>query len=172
MKNSLKTVSRLYFFRHGIAEKLVRIQDDGKRPLTHEGRKKVRKSVRGLDALGIRPDAVLSSPFVRAMQTAELLRRELGVKKDVVVCNGLRPGGQLKEVYDEARKLGRMDDILLVGHEPALSEMVSETLSGVKHLKIRLKKAGVCCVELDHIPPHSKGILLWSMTPKQLGNIR
>lgn len=158
---------QLCFFRHGIAAPKGSMPDR-ERPLTSEGRAKAKKAARGLKALGLRPDLVLTSPLARAAQTAEILVRELKFKKDAEPCEALEPNGLLQDLFKEIRKRGRARCVVLVGHEPDQSRMVSELLSGTRALRIELKKAGACCLETDRVPPKRKAVLLWLLTPKQL----
>jgi phosphohistidine phosphatase len=158
---------KLCFFRHGIAVRKG-LMADSKRPLTSEGRAKTKKAARGLQRLELKPDLVLASPLARARQTAEILVQELRLKKAPEPCEALEPNGLLHDLFVDIRKRGRVKCALLVGHEPGQTRMVSELISGSRNLRIELKKAGACCLEVDRVPPTRKAILLWLLTSKQL----
>jgi phosphohistidine phosphatase len=158
---------KLCFFRHGIAAPKG-LMPDSKRPLTSEGRAKVKKAARGLKELDLAPDLILTSPFARAKETAEILAKELDLKKGAAPCEALEPNRPLSDLLKELDHRGKMKSVIVVGHEPGLSHMISELISGGRLLKIDLKKAGACCLELDLLSPGRKASLLWLLTSKQL----
>src|SRR5512140_1804038 len=117
----------LYILRHGIAEGLGprNRRQDSERALTAEGRQKVRKLAKAIKALGVGFDEVLSSPYRRARETAEIVVDQLKRPK-IQLTNTLTPSGNVQELLDEVGRLqATSDQILLVGHEPYLSQLVS-----------------------------------------------
>jgi phosphohistidine phosphatase len=159
---------KLYFVRHGIAAPKEVLQADEERSLTPERRAKTRRVAKSLHNLEITPDLILTSPLARARQTAEILREELGIKKDLKVSDSLKPGHSWAGLVHEIKSCGHLKELIVVGHQPSMGETISELLSGEKSLKIQLKKAGVCCVEVRGNFSSKSTTLLWLVTPKIL----
>ncbi len=156
----------LYIVRHAIAdERGEAYPNDAKRPLTPSGKAKFRKAVRGLSALGVKLDCILSSPLVRARQTAEILREELD-GPDVVETAALSPGADFRELAAELKNHARCSAIALVGHEPGIGETAAR-LSGCRHA-LQFKKGAVCRIDVETLPPAEAGQLRWFATPKML----
>ena len=162
--------TRLFLIRHGIAAKRADVYpDDGKRPLTGRGVAGLRREARGLAALGVSIDQVLTSPLVRARQTAELMAADLGGAPIANVAS-LAPGGKYSDVLDDLARYARRANIALVGHEPDISEL-ERRLLGVRGA-MPFKKGAVCCIEFDALPPTGPGHLLWFATPQMLRRLR
>jgi phosphohistidine phosphatase len=160
----------LYLLRHAIAVRREGFSPlrDHERPLTREGIRKMRRIARGMARLRISPDLILTSPFLRASQTAEIVAAELG-------CNGpeptphLRPGGDLQDLLALLRKRDRdAACILLVGHSPALGILASVLLTGDDRLQMTMKKGGLCKLRIDRLDRSPRATLLWLLTPRQL----
>src|SRR4249919_3647178 len=109
----------LYLIRHGLAEERGPAwPDDTKRPLTDQGISRLRRTGRALVRLGLTPGVVLTSPLVRARQTAEIVAGAFSPHPPVVNIDALVPGGALPALAAEIVKHGRRPHIFLVGHEP------------------------------------------------------
>lgn len=161
----------LYLIRHGLAEERGDAwPDDSKRPLTDEGISRMRKAARGLARLGVTVDVVLSSPLVRARQTAEIVAASLDPRPVLVNVDSLAPDGSYAAIVADLEKQGRRTRIALVGHEPAVGELAAR-LIGSRH-SIEFKKGAVCRIDLDDIPPGGPGDLRWLLTPKILRSLR
>ena len=161
----------LYFVRHGLAEDRGDAwPDDAKRPLTDEGMSRMRKSVRGLSRLGVSVAVILTSPLVRARQTAEILAAGLDPRPSIVTVDSLKPDGAYAAVIADLDKHSRKTKIALVGHEPMLGELAAR-LIGSRH-PIEFKKGGVCRIDVEDLPPAGPGDLRWLMTTKILRAIR
>ena len=161
----------LYLIRHGLAEERGNAwPDDGKRPLTEEGMASMRKEARGLARLGVVLDVVLSSPLVRARQTAELVAGGLEPRPPIVNVESLTPDGSYAAVVADLEKHARKHRIALVGHEPAIGELAAR-LIGSRH-SFEFKKGAVCRIDVDAIPPAGPGNLRWLLTPKVLKAVR
>ena len=161
----------LYLIRHGLAEERGDAwPDDGKRPLTEEGMSSMRKEARGLARLGILLDVVLSSPLVRARQTAELVAGGLEPRPPIVNVESLTPDGSYAAVVADLEKHARKRRIALVGHEPAIGELAAR-LIGSRH-SFEFKKGAVCRIDVEAIPPSGPGNLRWLLTPKVLRAVR
>jgi phosphohistidine phosphatase len=161
----------LYLIRHALAEDRGEAwPDDAKRPLTEEGMSRMRKAARGLARLGVSIDVVLSSPLVRARQTAEIVAATLAPRPSLVNAESLAPDGSFGAVIADLEKHVRKTRLALVGHEPAIGELAAR-LIGSRHA-IEFKKGAVCRIDLTAIPPSGPGELRWLMTPKILRMIR
>src|SRR5262249_1544876 len=147
----------IYLMRHGPAVAIDENSElpDGKRPLTPTGRKKTRLAARGLNRLEVGIDVVLTSPLVRARETAELGMRELALPpEELRETANLAPGADHETLLRELAQIGHASSFLLVGHEPDLSHLVSRLLgNGRAPLDIDFKKAAVCCVAVAALPP-------------------
>ena len=161
----------LYLIRHGLAEDRGDAwPDDAKRPLTDDGSSRLRKAARGLVRLGVTFDVVMTSPYIRARQTAEIFAAAMDPKPHLTNADSLTPDGSFAAVVADLAKHSRRGHIALVGHEPSIGELASR-LTGSRH-PIGFKKGAVCCIEVDSLPPAGPGDLLWFLTPKILRSIR
>jgi phosphohistidine phosphatase len=160
---------KLYLVRHAIAVPHFTpgYEDDSQRPLTDKGRAKMRDITRGLKALGVAPQIILSSPYVRARQTAEILREGLDVQNPIVFTENLLPLAHPDHMWDELKQYNGVDSIALVGHEPNMSALAN-LLLGVTRLQIVFKKGGVCHMTVDDLSGAPAAVLQWLLTPKQM----
>ena len=157
----------LYFIRHGLAEERGDAwPDDSKRPLTDEGMSRIRKAARGLARIGVTIEVVLTSPLVRARQTAEQLAAGLDPRPSMVNVDSLAPDGSYAAVIADLEKHARKSRIALVGHEPMIGELAARFI-GSRH-PIEFKKGAVCRIDLEDLPPAGPGELRWYLTPKIL----
>jgi len=155
----------LYLVRHGLAEERGDAwPDDTKRPLTDEGISRMRKAERGLARLGVSVEVVLTSPLVRARQTAEALAAALDPRPSLVNVDSLAPDGAYASVIADLEKHARKTRLALVGHEPMIGELAARLL-GSRH-PIEFKKGAVCRIDIDDLPPAGPGDLRWMLTPK------
>jgi phosphohistidine phosphatase len=155
----------LYLIRHGIAaERGETYPDDTKRPLTQRGLSRLQKEARGLAALGVTFDQILTSPLVRTRQTADILADAFPAP--VASLEALAPEGTSAAVIEELGRYSRRSRIALVGHEPNIGELAAR-LAGAK-TPFAFKKGAVCCIELAALPPARPGRLLWFATPRML----
>jgi phosphohistidine phosphatase len=160
----------LYLVRHGIAEdRGDEWPDDSKRPLTSGGIGKLRKEARGLMALDVTFDQIVTSPLVRTRQTADVLAEVLKGKPPVATSDALAPAGTPAAVIQEIGRHVRKARVALVGHEPNLGELAAQ-LIGAK-TPLEFKKGGVCRIDFDVLPPKGVGALRWFVTPKMLRNL-
>ena len=162
---------QLYLIRHGLAEERGDAwPDDAKRPLPDKGISQMRKAARGLARLGVAVDVVLTSPLVRARQTAEIVSGALEPRPSLLNVDSLAADGSYAAVIADLEKHARKARIVLVGHEPALGELAAR-LIGSRHA-IEFKKGAVCRIDIDDIPPAGPGDLRWLMTAKILRAVR
>ena len=167
--------SYLYFLRHAIAAERddSKYKDDSLRPLTDQGRKKMCHTAQGMQTLGLKFDVIISSPYLRAKQTAEIVAKAIKPKnKGIYFTTNLLPPASINELLSEVHaQYPKSRNILLVGHEPHLTEMISSLLKSNKPLNINFKKGGLCCLSVDQPWGHSSAIFNWLLTPTQLGLI-
>jgi phosphohistidine phosphatase len=166
----------LYIVRHAIAAQAGtagREEDDSQRPLTDKGRKKMRKIAQGLRELEAQIDLILTSPYLRAAQTAKILAKKFDLAKDkVIFTTNLIPTGYPDQLVEEINNgYGEIENIALVGHEPSLSNLVSMLVSGDPTLSVTLKKGGVCRLTLDKLQYGRCARLDWLLSPAQLAEI-
>jgi phosphohistidine phosphatase len=157
----------LYLIRHGVAaERGKDWPDDAKRPLTPDGIQRLRKEARGLNALDIAFDQIVTSPLVRTRQTADVFSETLTNKPSVATADALAPAGTPAGVIQELVKHLRKGRVALVGHEPNLGELAAD-LIGAK-TPLEFKKGGICRIDFDILPPKGTGLLRWFVTPRML----
>jgi phosphohistidine phosphatase len=147
----------LLLIRHGEAEPPQAAADDEKRELTEDGRQDVRSMAEVLLRAELRPEAIFTSPLVRARQTGDVLAQVLGV--EARPDDRLRPGATLGGVQAVVNE-GRVSRVLLVGHEPDLSTIVRELTGG----RVKMRTSGVARVAADRIEPGA-GVLLSLLSP-------
>lgn len=157
----------LVIFRHGPAEEKSPGESDDVRALTREGARKVRQAGKGLRRLIRRPELILTSPKRRAVQTAEILGKIFRRKpQEMAELASQDAEGILRGLGEY-----RADPMLIVGHEPVLSELIGLLCFGVQREgAVELKKAGCAGVEVERTGPSARGQgrLLWLMTAKEL----
>ena len=161
---------KLYLLRHAIAadNDPAKYPDDGQRPLTEAGQKKMTEIARALDKMGLQVDLVLSSPLLRARQTAEIARKQLHLKKDqLILTELLGPSVDPGKLVAEIQAKYKVNALLLVGHEPDMSNLISLLLSGDTSLSITMKKAGICCLSVEALVAGKCATLEWLFNPGQ-----
>ncbi len=158
---------QLYIVRHGIAID----RDDPKSPLeaerylTEEGIEKTTLVAKSIAALGISTDLLVSSPYVRAMQTAEIFASALDyAQQKIGKSEALLPGAEPGAFFRELARQKEASTVFCFGHAPHVDALVAAAI-GVKHHITEMKKAGVALVELKRVSPPS-GQLVWLVTPK------
>src|ERR1700749_1043786 len=112
------TAMHVYLLRHGIAEEERLGLTDSERALTPEGRRKLRQVLRTVAEAGVKPSLVLSSPFKRAMQTAQIAKEILDYENQILQTKVLTPASSPEQVWDEIRVHREEAALLLVGHNP------------------------------------------------------
>lgn len=157
----------LLVLRHGEAGRSSRLPGDSKRSLTNEGKQEVTDLSYGIRALEIKFDHIFSSPLLRAKQTAEIVAKSMKYKGKIEELDSLKPEGSRLEFYSILSKLKQDSVVLVVGHEPYLSEMISEGISQ-SGCRINLKKSGLARMRILSTLPKIKGELRWLLTPKLL----
>jgi phosphohistidine phosphatase len=156
----------LYFVRHGKAEDRHDGQDDVSRQLTKGGEKALKAAAQLWRQLNVRPDVVITSPLKRAVQTAELLCEGLKLSEAPVVDDRLQPGAEWAHLAQAMADHPEARRVAFVGHQPDLGA-AAELLTGAQ--SIRLRPAGVACVEFSGTPEPGSGELAWLLDPDLYG---
>ena len=152
----------LYFLRHGIAADMGPAgQGDAGRPLTKEGIAKMQAGARGMRRLGLRLDALLSSPLVRAHETAAIVARELG--PELQLADELAPGCDLAQLFALLGEHRAAERVMLVGHEPDFSALIGALTGG----RVLMKKGGLGRVDIERLE-QGAGTLIWLLPPRVL----
>ncbi len=159
----------LYLARHGIAEDQAP-GGDAARPLTAEGHERMKEIAAGLGQLSLQVDCVVSSPLLRAVQTAEILARELGTGERVETLRCLAPGGSLPEFLQWLEDEGH-ENVLAVGHMPDIGEWAARCLTGQRTIGLLFKKGAVCALSFEGEPAAGSARLEWLMQPAALKRI-
>jgi phosphohistidine phosphatase len=160
---------KLVLVRHAIAiEKEYADIPDEQRPLTPEGIRKMKRVVAGFQELKLGIEEVWTSPLVRTLQTAELIRGGLNLGTSVRELVELRPNGDVDGLLAHIHEASNLATLAVVGHEPYLGRLTSRLLSMDGRGEIAFKKGGAACIEMD---TESQGTLEWLLTPKQLRQI-
>ena len=156
---------QLYILRHGIAEDGKPGSSDADRALTAEGKKKLRDILRVAQHAGAAPKLMISSPYVRAMETAAIAMEVLGYKDALQQTNVLIPSSDPKPVWEEIRLHKNVSELMLVGHEPLLSTLAGFLLAAPS-LYMDMKKGAIVRIDIDSFGPQPRGILKWMLVPK------
>jgi len=165
---------RIYIFRHGeaLSKEDPSITSDSERPLVEEGIKRTRQAAEGLKNMGIEFDAVFTSPWLRAKQTAQIACEVLEDTDRLQVMDELAGDRTIEAVMNALVKHSQLENVMLVGHNPLLSDLAAYLMSHSTHMNVDLKKSGMVAIEVERIPPKDPGTLLWMMTAKQLRAMR
>ncbi len=159
----------LYIVRHGISidREDPKCPPDPERYLTEDGIKKARQVAKGVAALGITPDLFVSSPYVRAMQTAEIFAAALSYSKQKIrQTDSLLPGAEPSLLFRELAKDKHSSSVFCFGHAPQLDELIAAAFAS-KHNLTALKKSSVAGIKLKRLSPPSAEFI-WLATPKLL----
>ena len=160
----------VYLLRHVSAgQHKVLPKEDEKRPIDKVGEQQCHDLGRALVALGVRVDAVISSPLTRAVQTAELAVKELGYKDKIEISNAMRPEASYDQFHDLLEHHSGSKAIMVVGHNPSITEFLLRLVTGSDHSEcIDFKKGAVAKVDFEE----GKGVLNWLFTPKMASKLQ
>ena len=157
----------LYLVRHAIAaDRGPEYPDDSKRPLTSDGIARFRKTAKALADLDVDFDQIITSPLVRAKQTADILAQAVSSHPSVISSDSLAPAGTPTAVFQELSKHMRKARIALVGHEPNIGELAARLVGS--RTPMEFKKGAVCRIDFEVFPPKGHGHLRWFVPPKML----
>ena len=161
----------LYVLRHGLAEDrdFLKYPDDSERPLTPRGVRRLARQVGGMNSIRLRPELTLTSPLIRAMQTSETVLAGLNASSRLEVSDALTPWAAPRDILNElASTHSSPGSVMVVGHEPHLSSLVSLVATGSVDASIRLRKGALCKLRISALGPGRCGRIEWSLTPSQM----
>jgi phosphohistidine phosphatase len=154
-----------YFLRHGPAGDRETWQGaDSERPLTPDGRKRIAREARTIADLKLGLERIITSPLVRARETAEIVASELDLRDALIEDPRIDIGFSTERLASVLRDHRDASAIMLVGHEPSMSAVIGEAIGGGD---IDLKKGAIACVEITKLSP-PRGALVWLAAPKLL----
>ena len=155
---------RVFFLRHGLAgDRADWHGDDFDRPLTHDGMKRMEREAKTIAELDLELDVIVTSPLVRAKQTAEIVAKRLDLRDVLVDDPSVGHGfsvAALRMILDKHRAA---EAIMLVGHEPSMSQVIGDVLGGAS---VEMKKGALACLDIE--PSTMRGELIWLLPPKML----
>jgi phosphohistidine phosphatase len=155
----------VYLLRHGDAIQTASLNDN-ERPLSDFGRKQATIVGKFLRKSGVQIDAIVSSPLVRAVETADIVRKTLDVGRSETT-EYLVPGTRKAQIFDLLNSM-RVGSILLVGHEPHLSQTISVLLSKREVLPIEMKKCSLACLVASEPVRNGHAMLQWLLSFEQM----
>jgi phosphohistidine phosphatase len=162
----------LLIVRHGPAgsreEFATAGQPDDLRPLTKKGVQEMKAVARGLCRIVPRIDSLITSPLVRARQTADIVAAAYDME-EILETDVLRPDADFKEFVNWARHQSKDGVVAAFGHEPHLSGLVAFLIGDAGDARIELKKGGACFLRFDGLPKRGRGTLRWLLTPSLVG---
>jgi phosphohistidine phosphatase len=164
----------LYVLRHAIALSAgeAGVSQDAERPLSAEGKEKMERIAGAMKDIGVEVDLVLSSPYVRARDTALMAHDGLGLKGCLEFSNALASGQDTKVVLTELKeRFKKKQRIMVVGHEPDLSLLIGK-LTSLGKLRVEMKKAGLAKIEITETHPELRGTLAFLLTPKVMLRVK
>ncbi|MBI3683025.1 MAG: phosphohistidine phosphatase SixA, partial [Acidobacteria bacterium] len=151
MKDRVSTME-IYLLRHGIAEDPRPGMDDADRALTAEGRKKLREVLLVARDAGVKPDVIMTSPYRRAKETAEIAREILRYKEEIESSQALVPIAEAREAWDGIRVHKDAGSLLLSSHEP-LTGLLAAYLLGAPGLQVDVKKGSIVRIDVGSFGP-------------------
>jgi phosphohistidine phosphatase len=162
---------KILVIRHAIAEEREHWsytgRPDTERPLTQDGKRRMRRGVKGLTTLVPRIDLLASSPLVRAVETARIVARSYG-EMEIQEVAELAPERASDDLLPWLRAHDPDATVAVVGHEPGLSFLVGWLLTGRHETFVELKKGAAVLLEFDDPPAPGGATLLWAATPGTL----
>jgi len=157
----------IYFLRHGDAGSREKWKgSDAERPLTPEGAARMEREAAALSLLALPVELILTSPLVRARQTAEITARRLSLRDVLREDKRLSPGFGIDELTGLLQDYRDRRAIMLVGHEPDFSTVISDCIGGGR---VEVKKGGVARVDIES-PSLLRGVLVWLVPPRLLAS--
>lgn len=160
-----KDKMKIYFLRHGVAYEREEWQgeNDGLRPLTDDGIKDMKREAKMLRDMSLKLDAIVSSPLVRARQTAKIVAKKLDM--EVQQDELLKPGFDVEALGALLARHSSDRRLMLVGHEPDFSRTIAQLIGGGT---VDMAKGGLARVDTDGDTRPLRGSLIWLLTPKLL----
>ena len=171
----------LFILRHGETSKSLSRSGGLDRPLTYTGTTEIKNIANSIKKLRIKIDLIVTSPIFSCKQTGEIISDLFSKRIPIIICNDLKPEGELLDFYNKISKYKDTSSIFIVGHEPYLSSMINDIISNndidrnrnynKNSNNIILKKAGLSRIKITSTVPKLKGELRWLLTPRILKKI-
>ncbi len=161
----------LFLLRHGLAVDRSKpgYKKDADRPLTPKGKQRLWRVAEAMEELELEFDAIVTSPFLRATQTAEIIAEAFELGKKLSNSEHLTPSGNPKLLLEYLNQLAPAPkNVLLVGHEPYLSQFIGLLVAGNTNAQVDLKKGALCKLEIETLRCGRCATLAWLLTPKQM----
>ncbi len=159
----------LYLLRHGIAEEGSAGQSDASRALTADGKRKLKSVLKTALKADVEPSLILTSPFKRAVQTAEIATEVLKYKGELLRTEALVPQSTPASVWEEVRVHHYEPQLLLAGHDPLFTDLAGYLL-GFSGLRINFKKGALLRIDFATFSAEPRGTLKWMLVPKLTGD--
>jgi phosphohistidine phosphatase len=161
---------QVYLLRHGIAEDGQAGRPDSERALVPEGRRKLKDVFKLARQADTAVSLVLTSPYKRARQTAEMVLEYLSTEAELLECSALTPDATPVAVWGEIRALKDIDSILLASHEPLLSATAAFLLNSPS-LAVDFKKGALMRIDVESFSAQPHGVLRWMITARVAGGV-
>ncbi len=155
---------QIYLLRHGIAEDAAPGHADADRALTHEGKDKLRRVLKRARAAGAEPSLILSSPYKRALETAEIAADVLGYSGRIGRTHALTPEASPYDTWSEIRAHHDEHAILVASHEPLMSSLAAFLLNSPS-LVVDMKKGALIRVDCPRVAAQPHCMLKWMLVP-------
>ena len=161
---------KITLLRHGEAVEMSEWKGtDSDRPLTEKGREKMEEISKSISRLGWKFDLVFSSPYQRAKATAEIVVGELNIAEPIRVSEAMSCEGDMMDIVKELKELdSNFERILMVGHEPHLSSLISFLITGETSYSFEMKKGGLCRLALDSLSEEGRCARLLALIPPKV----
>jgi phosphohistidine phosphatase len=159
----------IYILRHGDAVQSSSLHDS-ERPLSDLGQQQASAVGEFVQSVNLHPDVIISSPLIRAVKTAEAIRRSANVAQ-IQMSEYLIPGTRKEQLIEQLNKLGR-NSVLLVGHEPHLSQTISFLLTGRENLPVEVRKCSLACLLASDPVRPGHALLQWLVSVEQMDAFR
>ncbi len=159
---------QIYLLRHAIAEEQRPGHPDRSRGLVPEGKKKLKEVLRMARQSDVAVSLIFASPYRRARETADIVADLLANEAELLETSTLQPDGNTVDVWQEIRAHRDMDSIMLVSHEPLLSELAAFLLNSPS-FRVDFKKAGLMRIDIESFGPQPHGVLRWMVTSRLAG---
>lgn len=153
----------VYVVRHGTAGERGDYDDDFKRPLTRDGAARFKTVARALADIGIMPEKIFTSAYLRARETADMLAH--AIHREVVEDRKELDVGHAPEDVLDLLCDAQLGEVALVGHEPQLGHVISLMVAGAQTDIVDLKKSSVTAIEFEGRCGAGKGVILWHLVP-------
>lgn len=156
---------QLYLLRHGIAELGKPGRPDSDRALIPEGRSKLRAVMRMAKTAGVEPKRIVTSPYKRALETAQIAAGVLGYKQQLLLSRALLPDSHPQAAWEEVRLHKDAGQLMLVGHEPPFSSLTAHLLN-CPALQVDFKKGALVRIDVEQFGVQPRGVLRWMLTSR------